>query len=52
MHTYSHGGACMQECHDEIKEDDGAGQQSIFRIVRIPFKVLVSLLLHESCIYL
>lgn len=29
----------MQECHDEIKEDDGAGQQSIFRIVRIPFKV-------------
>ena len=29
----------MQECHDEIEEDDGQGGQVIFRVVRIPFKV-------------
>ena len=29
----------MQECHDEIEEDDGKGGQVIFRVVRIPFKV-------------
>jgi hypothetical protein len=29
----------MTECHDEVQEDDGAGRQKIFRVVRIPFKV-------------
>ena len=29
----------MQECDDEIEEDDGQGGQVIFRVVRIPFKV-------------
>ena len=28
-----------QECDDDIQEDDGAGRQTIFRVVRIPFKV-------------
>ena len=29
----------LQECHDEIEEDDDSGRQQIFRIVRIPFRV-------------
>ncbi|KAK9792676.1 hypothetical protein WJX73_007188 [Symbiochloris irregularis] len=29
----------MTECHDEVREEGEAGAQTIFRIVRIPFKV-------------
>ena len=30
----------MQECLDTVEEDDGRGRQKLFRIVRIPFRVV------------
>ena len=30
----------VQECLDTVEEDDGRGRQKLFRIVRIPFRVL------------
>lgn len=29
-----------QECHDTVEEDDGRGRQKLFRLVRIPFRVV------------
>lgn len=31
---------CAQVCDDTVEEDDGQGNQTIFRIVRVPFRVV------------
>ena len=31
---------CSQVCDDTIEEDDGQGNQKIFRVIRIPFRVV------------
>ncbi|KAA6417138.1 MAG: hypothetical protein FRX49_12893 [Trebouxia sp. A1-2] len=31
---------CLQVCDDTIEEDDGQGNQKIFRVIRIPFRVV------------
>lgn len=30
----------LQVCDDTIEEDDGQGNQKIFRVIRIPFRVV------------
>ena len=31
---------CAQVCDDTIEEDDGQGNQTLFRVVRVPFRVV------------
>lgn len=30
----------MQVCNDTIEEDDGQGNQTLFRVIRVPFRVV------------
>ena len=40
LNTSRHGVSLLQVCDDTVEEDDGEGGQTLFRVVRIPFRVL------------
>ena len=40
LHTPGRVASLLQVCDDTVEEDDGEGAQTLFRVVRIPFRVL------------
>ena len=40
LNTSRQGACLLQVCDDTVEEDDGEGAQTLFRVVRIPFRVL------------
>ena len=40
LNTSGHAASLLQVCDDTVEEDDGEGAQTLFRLVRIPFRVL------------